>query len=49
MRKTNARVARLRKQRKEIAAEQMYMVDNTPMDLSESDDSSVSNSTEESL
>ena len=45
---TNARVAGQRKQTKESAAEQMCL-DNIPMDLSESDDSSVSDSTEESL
>ena len=45
---TNARVAGRRKQTKESAAEQMCM-DNIPMGLNESDDSSVSDSTKESL
>ena len=45
---TNARVAGRREQTKESAAEQMCM-DNIPMDLNELDDSSVSNSTKESL
>ena len=45
---TNARVAGRRKQTKKSAAEQMCM-DNIPMDLNESDDSSVSDSTEELL
>jgi len=45
---TNARVAGWREQTKESAAEQMCM-DNIPMDLTELDDSSVSNSTKESL
>ena len=44
---TNARVAGRRKQTKESATEQMCM-DNVPMDLNESDDSSVSDSKEES-
>ena len=45
---TNARAAGRREQTKESAAEQMCM-DNIPMDLNELDDSSVSNSTKESL
>ena len=45
---TNARVAGRRKQTKESATEQLCM-DNIPMDLDECDDSSVSDSTEESL
>ena len=45
---TNSRVAGRREQTKESAAEQMCM-DNIPMDLNELDDSSVSNSTKESL
>jgi len=44
----NARVAGRREQTKNSAAEQMWM-DNIPMDLNELDDSSVSNSTKESL
>ena len=45
---TNASVTRRRKQTKESAAEQLYM-DNIPMGLAESDDSSVSDSTGESM
>jgi len=45
---TNARVAGRIKQTTESAAEQMCM-DNIPMDLNESDDSPVSDSTEDSL
>ena len=45
---TNARVAGRRKQTRESVAEQMCM-DNIPMDLNESNDSSVSESKEESL
>ena len=45
---TNVRVAGRREQTKESAAEQMCM-DNITMDLNELDDSSVSNSTKESL
>ena len=45
---TNTIVAGRRKQTKESDAEQMCM-DNIPMDLNESDDSSVSESTEKSL
>ena len=45
---TNTRVAGRRKQTKESAAEQMCM-DNILMDLNELDDSSVSDSTKESL
>ena len=45
---TNARVAGRREQTKESAVEQMCM-DNIPMDLNELDDSSVSNSTKESV
>jgi len=44
----NARVAGQRKETEESAAEQMCM-DNIPMDLNESDNSSVSDSKEESL
>ena len=46
---TNARVAGRREQTNESAAEQMCMDNNIPMDLNELDDSSVSNSTKESL
>jgi len=45
---TNARVAEQRKQTKESTVEQVCM-DNIPKDLNESDDTSVSDSTEESL
>ena len=45
---TNPRVAGRRNQTNESAAEQMCM-ENTPMDFNESDDSSVSDSTEESM
>ena len=45
---TNARVAEQRKQTKECAAEQLC-VDNISMDLNESNDSSISDSSEESL
>ena len=45
---TNARVAVQRKQTKESAVEQMCM-DDIPMDINESDNSSVLDSTEESL
>ena len=45
---TNASVTRRRKQTKESAAEQLYM-DNIPMGLAESDDSSVSDSTGEAM
>ena len=45
---TNARVVGRREQTKESAAEQMCL-DNIPMDLNELDDSSVSDSTKESL
>jgi len=45
---TNTRVAVQRKQTKESAAEQMCM-DNIPMDLNEPNNSSVLDSTEESL
>ena len=46
--KTNARVAGRRKQIKECTAEQLCM-DNISMDLNESNDSSISDSSEESL
>ena len=45
---TNARAAGRREQTKESAAEQMCM-DNIPNGLNESDDSSISDSSEESL
>jgi len=45
---TNVRVAGRRKQTKESEAEQFCM-DNIAMDLNESNDSPVSDSTEESL
>ena len=44
---TNARVTGRRKQTKESAAEQLYM-DNIPMGLDESDDSSVYRTQQES-
>jgi len=45
---TNVRVAGRREQTKESAAEQMC-TDNIPMDLNELGDSSVSDSTKESM